>query len=183
MSNAPGAADGRRHPCLASEPPRGGAVPLGTLRPRRGAPPSCPPCRGAQLGSVEFNRVSNQQSSARTFDLTVHMKDTTQHQFVNLQRSVYKELYRFLTDKKIRIKNVKAEGFGDDDGDDDEGARRRRAARPCVPRRSRNAPPRRPPPRRPPPRRTPRVPRAPPVFRLPAIRRADGRQVWRTTRT
>ncbi|KAL3924152.1 MAG: hypothetical protein SGPRY_003999, partial [Prymnesium sp.] len=87
-----------------------------------------------KVGSVEFNRVSNQQSSARTFDLTVHMKDASSHQFVNLQRSVYKlgfhpyvelrdasclsqELYRFLNDKKIRIKNVRADTFADDDGE------------------------------------------------------------------
>jgi len=74
-----------------------------------------------KVGSVEFNRVSNQQSSARTFDLSVHLRDSTTTQFVNLQRSVYKELYRFLTDKKIRIKNVRAgqEAFGDDDGGGD----------------------------------------------------------------
>lgn len=50
------------------------------------------------------------------------MKDGTGvNQFVNLQRNVYKELYRFLTEKKIRIKNVAANSnFGDADGDDDD---------------------------------------------------------------
>ncbi|KAL1523516.1 hypothetical protein AB1Y20_018453 [Prymnesium parvum] len=73
-----------------------------------------------KVSSVEFNRVSAQQSTARTFDLTVHMKDSSSHQFVNLQRGVYKELYRFLTDKKIRIKNVRAETLMDDGGGDDD---------------------------------------------------------------
>ena len=47
------------------------------------------------------------RSAARTFDITLHMKDGSgSHQFVNLQRSVYKELLHFLTAKQIRIKNV-----------------------------------------------------------------------------
>ena len=46
-----------------------------------------------RIGSVEFNRVDkgSSASSARTFDITVHMKDGTGvHQFVNLPRGVYK---------------------------------------------------------------------------------------------
>ena len=76
-----------------------------------------------RVASVEFNRVdkSSAASAARTFDITVHMKDgSSDHQFVNLQRSDYKELYRFLTSKSVRIKNIASAGYGDaaDDADD-----------------------------------------------------------------
>jgi len=76
-----------------------------------------------RVASVEFNRVdkSSAASAARTFDITVHMKDqSSDHQFVNLQRSDYKELYRFLTSKSVRIKNIASAGYADaDDADDD----------------------------------------------------------------
>jgi structure-specific recognition protein 1 len=82
-----------------------------------------------RVASVEFNRVDKSASTAaaRTFDITVHVKDMSSNmQFVNLQRSEYKELYRFLTAKKLRIKNIASSAFaegggrgGDDDDDDD----------------------------------------------------------------
>ena len=80
-----------------------------------------------QIASIEFSRVDQTQQAARTFDITVHVKDSSGDlQFSNLQRSDYKELFRFLTSKKIRIKNIAAassydDGAGgrDDDDDDD----------------------------------------------------------------
>ena len=56
----------------------------------------------------------------------VHSKDMGMGdlQFVNLQRSDYKELFRFLNSKKLRIKNIAAgnleRGGGDDDSDEDD---------------------------------------------------------------
>ena len=80
-----------------------------------------------RVSSVEFNRVDQASSSsaARTFDITVHVKGDGQDlQFVNLQRSDYKEFVRFLQHKKVRIQNFAAAGYGDknrgrDDEDDD----------------------------------------------------------------
>jgi len=80
-----------------------------------------------RIASIEFSRVDQTQQAARTFDITVHVKDSSGDlQFSNLQRSDYKELFRFLTSKKIRIKNIAAassydDGAGgrDDDDDDD----------------------------------------------------------------
>ena len=71
-----------------------------------------------RVSSVEFNRVDKASSAAgRTFDITVHMKDmSTDLQFVNLQRSDYKELFRFLSAKKVRIKNIAAAGYGEGGG-------------------------------------------------------------------
>ena len=86
-----------------------------------------------RVASVEFNRVDKASSAAgRTFDITLHMKDQSgDMQFVNLQRSDYKELFRFLSAKKVRIKNIAAAGFGDaaggrDSDDDDPGLERAR---------------------------------------------------------
>jgi len=79
-----------------------------------------------RVSSVEFNRVNEGSSTAaaRTFDITVHVKDgSPDQQFVNLQRQDYKEFVRFLQAKKVRIKNFAA-SYGDskgrrDDEDDD----------------------------------------------------------------
>lgn len=84
-----------------------------------------------RVASVEFNRVDKASSaSGRTFDITVHMKDSSDLQFVNLARSDYKELFRFLSAKKVRIKNIAAAGFGEsndrDDDSDDPGLERAR---------------------------------------------------------
>ena len=52
-----------------------------------------------KVASIEFNRVDakQQQAQVRTFDITVHMKEgLPKQEFVNLQRSEYKELFRFL---------------------------------------------------------------------------------------
>jgi structure-specific recognition protein 1 len=75
-----------------------------------------------RISSIEFNRVDKSSGSAsRTFDITVHVKDGSgPHQFVNLQRSDYKELFRFLTAKKIRIKNIRAASDRAADFDDDD---------------------------------------------------------------
>lgn len=80
-------------------------------------------CRGFE----DCLEPDNLISSCLLSSYKVHMKDMSgPHQFVNLQRNIYKELYRFLTEKKIRIKNINAsnafdEGDGneDEDGDDD----------------------------------------------------------------
>eukprot|EP00316_Scyphosphaera_apsteinii_P020188 CAMPEP_0119308936 /NCGR_PEP_ID=MMETSP1333-20130426/12961_1 /TAXON_ID=418940 /ORGANISM="Scyphosphaera apsteinii, Strain RCC1455" /LENGTH=671 /DNA_ID=CAMNT_0007312817 /DNA_START=30 /DNA_END=2045 /DNA_ORIENTATION=+ len=91
-----------------------------------------------RISSIEFNRVDKEVSAARTFDLTLHMKDGSgTHQFVNLQRGDYRELFNFLTNKKIRIKNISTASqvdFGnsgdEDDGEDDPYRARVRASRP-----------------------------------------------------
>ena len=76
-----------------------------------------------RVGSVEFNRVdaSAGASAARTFDITIHMKDGSgDQQFVNLQRQDYKEFLRFLQAKKVRIKNFASAGYGEGRGDRDD---------------------------------------------------------------
>jgi len=80
-----------------------------------------------KVASVEFNRVDakQQQAQVRTFDITVHMREgLASHQFVNLQRSEYKELFRFLKSKNLRIKNIASANYGEaaagSDGDDDD---------------------------------------------------------------
>jgi len=90
------------------------------------------------VGTIEFNRVdqNSSASAARTFDISLYMKDNTKHQFVNLPRGDYNELFRFLTSKRIRIKNItaasKAQMDEDDDDDDDtyRGKRSRQSAPP-----------------------------------------------------
>lgn len=94
-----------------------------------------------RIGSLEFNRVdkSAQAQAARTFDITLYLRDGTNHQFVNLPRSDYKELFSFLTNKGIKIRNLseanKSAADEADDESEDEGAdpymdriRRQRAA-------------------------------------------------------
>jgi len=75
-----------------------------------------------KISNIEFNRVNAQDKNARTFDITVHFKDgSAAQQFVNLARSDYKELFRFLGATKIRIKNINSAtnaAEGDDDDDD-----------------------------------------------------------------
>jgi len=81
-----------------------------------------------RIASIEFNRVDKQSSAsaARTFDITMHMKDGSGNvQFVNLQRADYQELFRFLSAKKIRIQNIASASkvnFDEegDDGDDED---------------------------------------------------------------
>ena len=76
-----------------------------------------------RVSTVEFNRVEQGSGStaARTFDITVHMKDGSgDSQFVNLPKEAYKEFVRFLQAKKVRIKNFAAAGYGDGRGRDDE---------------------------------------------------------------
>ncbi|EOD18097.1 hypothetical protein EMIHUDRAFT_414529 [Emiliania huxleyi CCMP1516] len=67
-----------------------------------------------RIGSLEFNR------SARTFDITLYMRDGSSHQFVNLQRSDYKELFAFLQGKQIKIRNLAAANKANADDADDE---------------------------------------------------------------
>ena len=80
-----------------------------------------------KVASVEFERVNKAasgSSAARTFDITVHPNSreaSEKTQFVNLARSDYKELARFLSDKKIKIKNFNSAAAADDDGDSDDG--------------------------------------------------------------
>ena len=74
-----------------------------------------------KISNIEFNRVNQQDKAARTFDITVHMKDGSgAQQFVNLSRSDYKELFRFLGATKIRIKNINSATNAAEDGDDDD---------------------------------------------------------------
>ena len=79
-----------------------------------------------KVASVEFERVNKAASgsAARTFDITVHPNSreaSEKTQFVNLARSDYKELARFLNDKKIKIKNFNSSAAADV-GSDDDGA-------------------------------------------------------------
>ena len=64
---------------------------------------------------VQSGDVSSATSgAARTFDITVHLKEGNPDvQFVNLQRSDYKEFLRFLQAKKVRIKNFAGAGYGE----------------------------------------------------------------------
>jgi structure-specific recognition protein 1 len=76
-----------------------------------------------RIGSLEFNRVDKGASAqaARTFDITIHMRDGTNHQFVNLQRSDYKELFNFLTSKSIKIRNLAAANKNAEEADVESG--------------------------------------------------------------
>ena len=76
-----------------------------------------------RVASIEFNRVEQGSSSsaARTFDVTVHLKDSSPDcQFVNLQRQDYKEFLRFLQAKKLRIKNFASASYADGRGSRDD---------------------------------------------------------------
>merc|ERR1719420_1775496 len=74
-----------------------------------------------KISNIEFNRVNQQDKAARTFDITVYFKDgSAAQQFVNLARSDYKELFRFLGTTNIRIKNIKSHARAADDDDDDD---------------------------------------------------------------
>lgn len=76
-----------------------------------------------RIGSLEFNRVDKGTTAqaARTFDITIHMRDGTNHQFVNLQRSDYKELFNFLTNKNIKIRNLAAANKNAEEADEESG--------------------------------------------------------------
>jgi structure-specific recognition protein 1 len=76
-----------------------------------------------RIGSLEFNRVDKGTvaQAARTFDITIHMRDGSNHQFVNLQRSDYKELFNFLTNKSIKIRNLAAANKNAEEADDESG--------------------------------------------------------------
>jgi structure-specific recognition protein 1 len=62
---------------------------------------------------VEFSRVSDASGSAststRNFDLIVNVKSGTSHQFTNIQRGDYSPLFKFMTDKKIKIRGSQVE--------------------------------------------------------------------------
>eukprot|EP00967_Tisochrysis_lutea_P155339 scaffold310684_cov28-Tisochrysis_lutea.AAC.2 len=74
-----------------------------------------------RIGSLEFNRVDKGASAqaARTFDITIYMRDGTNYQFVNLLRSDYKELFNFLTNKNIKIRNLAAANKNAEEADDE----------------------------------------------------------------
>jgi structure-specific recognition protein 1 len=70
-----------------------------------------------EVESVEFQRYAGGQGSTRNFDLSVTLHNTPgdtlavkEYTFSGIDKSNYSSLYSFLSQKKIRIKNI--EGIG-----------------------------------------------------------------------
>ena len=73
-----------------------------------------------EIESVEFQRYAGGQGSTRNFDLSVTLLNTPgdtlavkEYTFSGIDKSNYASLYSFLSQKKIRIKNI--EGIGGDE--------------------------------------------------------------------
>eukprot|EP00804_Cyclotella_cryptica_P031234 CCRYP_011061-RB/>CCRYP_011061-RB protein AED:0.18 eAED:0.18 QI:313/1/1/1/0.8/0.83/6/73/645 len=73
-----------------------------------------------EIESVEFQRYAGGQGSTRNFDLSVALLNTPgdtlavkEYTFSGIDKSNYASLYSFLSQKKIRIKNI--EGIGSDE--------------------------------------------------------------------
>lgn len=73
-----------------------------------------------EIESVEFQRYAGGQGSTRNFDLSVTLLNTPgdtlaikEYTFSGIDKSNYASLYSFLSQKKIRIKNI--EGIGSDE--------------------------------------------------------------------
>lgn len=73
-----------------------------------------------EIESVEFQRYAGGQGSTRNFDLSVTLLNTPgdtlavkEYTFSGIDKSNYASLYSFLSQKKIRIKNI--EGVGSDE--------------------------------------------------------------------
>lgn len=73
-----------------------------------------------EIESVEFQRYAGGQGSTRNFDLSVTLLNTPgdtlstkEYTFSGIDKSNYSSLYSFLSQKKIRIKNI--EGIGGDE--------------------------------------------------------------------
>ena len=73
-----------------------------------------------EIESVEFQRYAGGQGSTRNFDLSVTLLNTPgdtlaikEYKFSGIDKSNYASLYSFLSQKKIRIKNI--EGIGSDE--------------------------------------------------------------------
>lgn len=72
-----------------------------------------------EIESVEFQRYAGGQGSTRNFDLSVTLLNTPgdtlavkEYTFSGIDKSNYSSLYSFLSQKKIRIKNI--EGIGNE---------------------------------------------------------------------
>mmetsp|Transcript_4974 Transcript_4974/g.10722 ORF Transcript_4974/g.10722 Transcript_4974/m.10722 type:complete len:694 (-) Transcript_4974:634-2715(-) len=85
------------------------------------------------IESVEFARQGGGVVSSRTFDLVVRMKNSeAEHQFRNIQRTEWQNLFEFINAKKIRVENLASAQQGpggpgkalDIDDDIDPGLRR-----------------------------------------------------------
>ena len=86
-----------------------------------------------EIESVEFARQGGQGIVAsRTFDLVIHMKSDSEHQFRNINRTEWQCLFDFINGRKIKIENLNqaAQGPGGNAGgsrggfaigDDDDG--------------------------------------------------------------
>ena len=73
-----------------------------------------------EIESVEFQRYAGGQGSTRNFDLSVTLLNTPgdtlavkEYTFSGIDKSNYSSLYSFLSQKKIRIKNI--EGIGSEE--------------------------------------------------------------------
>jgi len=81
-----------------------------------------------EIAEVEFQRQggSLSLSSAKTFDIRVVMKNDGEHQFRNIQRAEYQNLFNFIQAKGLRINNLteqqemQGQGLGDSDSEDEE---------------------------------------------------------------
>ena len=64
--------------------------------------------RFSELVSVEFSRVSAEQTHAaqQNFDFNLNLKAGSQLQFSNVHRSEFKPIFKFCTDKGLKIINV-----------------------------------------------------------------------------
>lgn len=58
-----------------------------------------------QIVSITFSRLGGGNSAARTFDLTVAMKEGGDNQFSNINREEQQSLENFFRTKNIRVKN------------------------------------------------------------------------------
>ncbi|KAK9470219.1 uncharacterized protein V1510DRAFT_423743 [Dipodascopsis tothii] len=80
----------------------------------------------SDVSYVTFSRVGGSVSSSRTFDLTVTLKNGTEHQFSSINREEQSQIEQHLKSKNIRVKNdlveeqsMLAAALGDDSDDSD----------------------------------------------------------------
>lgn len=68
--------------------------------------------RHADIASVEFGRYQLDTLSgvsSRSFDLKVYTKGGIEHQFANIPREEYQNLYNFIMEKNLSIRNIVSE--------------------------------------------------------------------------
>ena len=79
--------------------------------------------RFEEVESVEFQRYAGGSGSTRNFDLCVTLKDrSSSYTFSGIDRADYNSLYSFISQKKMRIKNLSKQNL---DGDGGNGSNRR----------------------------------------------------------